>query len=372
MKSIKKALGILILMLIAFQFQGCGDKKNIQIGFIGILSGRGSEIGIAGRNAASMAVSEINCGGGVGGRQVELVWKDTGGSPEGARAALDFFDREGISVVIGPMTSSDAKTLIPEANRRHILLVSPTVSSVDFSGIDDYFLRCTPPSSEEAKILAESAYVIFKVRTVSVLIDQSNASYTEAWYRSFQDRFAAVGGRGFPPIRVKSNSIEYAKVAETLCAGSPDGIVLVAGALDDAMICQHIRRTNSSVRIFMAGWGGAADFLSNGGKSVEGVVFAQGLDHASTRKELLDFYRRYEGEFGIKATHAAVSGYDSVAMIIFAMKKGARSADDVKRAILAQKTFSGLQGNFDIDRFGDGVRPFYLTIVKNRAFSRYK
>ena len=53
------------------------DSKSIKIGMSTILSGRVAQLGTSSRNAVMMEVEKINGAGGLAGRQIEMVIRDS-------------------------------------------------------------------------------------------------------------------------------------------------------------------------------------------------------------------------------------------------------------------------------------------------------
>src|SRR6476619_7482069 len=62
------------------------DHTTIKIGFFGDLSGPTFNFGESAKNGLLMAADEINLGGGIDGRRIDVVIDDDGGSPEKAAA----------------------------------------------------------------------------------------------------------------------------------------------------------------------------------------------------------------------------------------------------------------------------------------------
>ncbi len=58
----------LSFMIMGIGLLSCENKKPIKVGFSGCLTGKLSDLGIAGRNGAFIAVEEINASGGIKGR----------------------------------------------------------------------------------------------------------------------------------------------------------------------------------------------------------------------------------------------------------------------------------------------------------------
>ncbi len=81
-------------------------EKPIKIGFLGPLSGPFTPWGDGHLKGAKMAVEEINANGGVGGRKLELVIRDTkNNASEAATVFEELVFQEGVIAVIGPVSS---------------------------------------------------------------------------------------------------------------------------------------------------------------------------------------------------------------------------------------------------------------------------
>ena len=66
------------------------QDKPIKIGMPTILSGRVATLGISSRNAVLMEVDKFNAAGGLNGRKIEMVIRDSKGAPqEAARVARE-------------------------------------------------------------------------------------------------------------------------------------------------------------------------------------------------------------------------------------------------------------------------------------------
>lgn len=132
----------MLVAVLALLLAGCAPPPEpISIGFIGGSSGRVADLGIAGRDGVQLAVDLRNQEGGVGGRMVRLLVRDDEQNPEAAARALRELIDQGVVAVVGPMTSAMAMATVPIANEAKLLMISPTVSTEDLSGRDDYFFR---------------------------------------------------------------------------------------------------------------------------------------------------------------------------------------------------------------------------------------
>src|SRR5689334_1793750 len=70
-------------------FKASGD--NLKVGVIGIFSGVGAFVGRIVNNSLDAAVAQINATGGIGGRKVEVIKRDTGTDPAAGVKAYQAF-----------------------------------------------------------------------------------------------------------------------------------------------------------------------------------------------------------------------------------------------------------------------------------------
>jgi branched-chain amino acid transport system substrate-binding protein len=88
---------------------GRAQTKSIKIGMQTILSGRVAQLGTSSRNAILLEVEKINAAGGLAGRQIELVIRDSKGkADEAARVARELVNSDGCEILIDAEASSAA------------------------------------------------------------------------------------------------------------------------------------------------------------------------------------------------------------------------------------------------------------------------
>ena len=85
------------------------QNKPIRIGMPTILSGRVAMLGISSRNAVALEVEKFNAAGGLNGRPIEMVVRDSKGQPqEAARVARELVNSEGCELLLDAEASSGA------------------------------------------------------------------------------------------------------------------------------------------------------------------------------------------------------------------------------------------------------------------------
>jgi branched-chain amino acid transport system substrate-binding protein len=98
----------------------------IRVGYLPALTGPSSSTGIGITRGTQLAVQEINAAGGINGRQLELVVRDTQSDPTKAvNASAELTNQEKVQVVFGPLNSGESLAVVPLLARSNTLQVHP-------------------------------------------------------------------------------------------------------------------------------------------------------------------------------------------------------------------------------------------------------
>lgn len=346
---------------------GCG-KEPILIGFVGGITGKMSDLGISGRNGLQMAVDEINKSGGINGRPVRIIIKDDKNDDDQARRAVQELIDQGADVIIGHMVSTMTMASLPIVNEHQTLMISPTTSTYLLSGKDDYFFRAVADLSGEVEVAVDHAYNIQSVRTVIGVLDDANRTFTQAWWTDFKTRFIKLGGTEEGEIIIDGeNNIDYPEIARKIANTNADGVVLITNAFDTAMICQQLEKLDTSILKIPCGWSMTEDVIRNGGKSVEGMVYAMAMYPKEDNEEYIAFEANYQKRFGSVPDFAARKTYDSVGLIKTGVERMGRNGD-LKQAILGIGTYHGIEGPLILDAYGDRMVQYKKVYIKNGEF----
>lgn len=347
---------------------GCSDKKPIPIGFIGGMSGRVADLGVAGRNGAILAIEEKNAAGGINGRPVELLVRDDEQNAESARRVAAELIRTKVELIIGPMTSSMAMAIMPLINESKTILLSPTVTTTDLQAKDDNFIRVISTTTDYSGKSARYQFEKLGQRTVAAIYDAGNRSYSESWYNGFRSTFEGMGGKIVKTVTfTSSNNMAFLRTVQDLLSVRPDTVLIVANAVDAALICQQIRKLDANVGIAMSEWASTERFIELGGKTTDGVLVAQFLNRNDQSPRFQKFLTAYRKRFRQEPGFAGVAGYDAALVALDALSTRTQERS-LKETILRKGKFQGVQQQISIDRFGDANRKTYVTRISNGKF----
>src|SRR5215467_12610871 len=101
-------------------------NEPVRLGYLPALTGPSSSTGIGINRGTLLAVQEINAAGGINGRQIELITRDTQSDPTKAvNAAAELTHGEKVSVVFGPVNSGEALAVVPLLARANVPQLHP-------------------------------------------------------------------------------------------------------------------------------------------------------------------------------------------------------------------------------------------------------
>ncbi|MBL7063801.1 MAG: ABC transporter substrate-binding protein [Anaerolineae bacterium] len=348
---------------------GCASRRPILVGFAGELSGKNADLGTHGRDGAQLAVETLNATDGIAGRPIELLVRDDLGTPEGARAA----DRElidaGVVAIIGHMTSGQSMAALPVTEEAGVVLLSPTTSTTELSGLDDHFFRVNPVNALAARTLARHIYQHHSMSRMAAIYDTDNAAYTKTFWTAFAEAYRALSGQVTGEAAFSSaGEPDFAPLVAELQATGPDGLLIIASALDTALIAQQTRLSDWQIPLFASSWAQTETLPQNGGQAVEGIEIVMQYDSNSQKSAFLEFRAHYQERFGRAPTFAAAQAYEAVLVLAAALEKTGGQAEGLPQALLETQSFEGLVGTISLDEYGDVVRTQFLVTVQDGQF----
>lgn len=357
------------LLPVILVLSGCAaEQPPLVIGYLGGLTGRSADLGVAGRDGALLAVEDYNAAGGFGGRQVRLAVANDRQDPEAARDAFASLVRQDALCVIGPMTSSISVAVAPLAARSGTPLISPTTSTDDLSGKDDHFFRLYPDNSGAAVELARVVRSRLGHRSCAIIYDLGNESHTRTWADNFTREFERLGGQVRTMQPFTSGRVgQYADAADRAVRADAECVFVLASSLDTAILASRLRDRGWTGHIVASEWSASETLIEQGGSAVEEVLFLNTFDSSSTERRFLGFKERYVRRFGTVPGFASVHAYDSVRLALSLLSEDP-SPDSITDSLSAGVTFRGLQGDISVDEFGDVDRAYHLMIVRDGAF----
>ena len=331
MKKSKMILSVLLAGTMVLGLAGCGspskstsdnasdsktsdssDGDTFKIGGIGPTTGGAAVYGQAVKNAAELAVNEINEAGGINGKQVELNFQDDEHDAEKAVNAYNTLKDWGMQALLGTVTSTPCVAVANEAYADNMFLLSPSGSAVECVQYDNAFRVCF---SDPNQGLASAQYIGENklASKVAVIYDSSDV-YSSGIYEKFAEEaknqdFEIVAAEAFTADNNKDFSTQIQKAKD---AGA-DLVFLPIYYTEASLILDQAKKSGYDTKFF--GCDGLDGILSveNFDTSLtEGVMlltpFAADAEDEATQK----FVSEYKEKYGDTPNQFAADAYDGM------------------------------------------------------------
>jgi branched-chain amino acid transport system substrate-binding protein len=164
----------------SFPAPAIAQTEPIKIGCLAAMTGPSSAPTLGFNRGVNFAVDAINAGGGVKGRKIELVMRDTQGDPTKAvNATQELISQQKVHAIWGPLNSGEALATTPIMARAKIPDIHPCVveTLIDPVKFPNAF-RMAPSNSQWDDAVRNYCLKVLKVKKVAVIGDTTGYGTT--------------------------------------------------------------------------------------------------------------------------------------------------------------------------------------------------
>ena len=215
-------LASLLLTGMSCQSESGKSGDTIQIGAILPFSGEQAALGINIEQALTLAVEDINKAGGVNGKPLELIIRDSNsGTETGYEQANDLLFNKKVKYLIGPEENSLAKELIADVKKADILQILPGIAapSVRETGDKGAWIRLAPSPWNVGCAMAIKA-IQENHETAAIIV--SDDDYQMLVSAAFNSAFSQFGGVSLGTVMIENDQESYLKDLKSLYDLQPD------------------------------------------------------------------------------------------------------------------------------------------------------
>lgn len=363
-----KKIFVVLTLLSLIVLTGCKSNSVYKIGFAGTLTGNYASVGISEMYGTELAIEEINAAGGINGKQIELIIRDDEASSEKAVEVDNELKELGVNVIIGHSLSIVAESAIENANENDILLLSPSIGSDAFSGVEDNLIRNISTTYFEGEAITNKI-IEDQAEKVLLIYNLDNFILTKYHKSGFEDTMKANGYTtdDYDMLEFTSGAQDdILSIKSSLSSGEYDTTFIVGSNTDVAPLVNYITGNNLDINVHLSSW--ASIGLSRIIETVntDGIfLYFNFVEEVSSTKYLM-FKERFEDKFGQDVDMLCVNAYDLVYMLKTAVEKSdSFEVNDIKKEIYNQRNFIGIVGDYSIDEFGDCTRRTYQMIIED-------
>ncbi|MHB8932153.1 MAG: ABC transporter substrate-binding protein [Bellilinea sp.] len=379
----KSILVMAVLVISSLLLAACGggvEGDVIKVGVVAELTGDIPAVGASCKNAAELAVKEINDAGGleVGGKtyQIELFIEDNAGkADQSASAASKLITQQNVVAIIGPNASRYAIPASEIAESSKVVLISPwstnpkTTLKGDTTDPKKYVFRAAFIDPFQGRVVAKFALDNLGAKKAAVLYDVAsdyNKGIAEFFKQTFEENGGTVVAFETYTTGDKDFSAQLTKIKDT----APDVIFLPNYYSEVPLQIQQAHRLGIDVPFLGSDSWGSAELITLCGADCDGYYFSTHYAADAATPVATKFIEAYKAAYGTTPDDVAALTYDSFGLLWNALKAaGAVDRESVRSGMSMITNYEGVTGNMAFEAgSGDPVKSAVILQVKGDKF----
>lgn len=362
---------LLLCALVLLSAQRATAESGLKIGVLFPLTGDAGSYGERGKHGIELAAEEVNAHGGVRGQQLGIVYEDSKADPRsGVDAMTKLTSIDKVPAVIGDIVSSVTLAVAPIAEKKQVVLLSPTASAPAITNAGDFVFRIWPSDLAEGREIATfAANAGFK--RVGILYMQND--YGVSIRDVFTTALAGAGGVVTVTLGYKPDESDFRSYLGRLAGGTPDAIYVVGYYKDTALALKQARELGITIQFLGTTAAEDPKLIEIAGTAAEGLIYplATGYDAESSDTAVQSFRARYLERYKTEPDWVPAQTYDALKLLAHAIETGGLAGPAIQRALASVRGFHGVTGDITFDANGDVVKPVTIKKVKNGRFEKF-
>ena len=352
-----------------------GLPAEITIGIVMPMTGRLGAGGPLLQAGFELAREEINRSSLLGGSKIKFIMEDNRSTPEGSVEAYNkLIHRDGVSVIIGPYTSSATREAFPIAQQNEVVAISPTSASPGLSAMGDFLFRASLTvnwliprgvTATHEKLGYQKVATIFQAG--DVFAQNSDAVIKETLLH--QHGVEVLITESFQ-LGQTDFSDQLTRIKET----NPDAIFLSALPITEANdIMIQIREIGIPAEVHFITQTLTPGEIERAGAAAEGAIsFTTWTSTADTPGNRA-FVENYTMKAGVEPNAFTAQSYAAAHILANAIAN-TQSTDSraIRDALAKTRDLDTILGKFSFDANGDAIYNPIILIVRNGKFEIFE
>lgn len=390
---LNKAFRLFLLVLIIFtliylsvNLGACEPRKRvIKIGNQAVLSGEYRSFGedqLVSIKLAASKLSPVRIGG--FDYEIEVVTKDDEGNSEKAFLVAQEMVGEEVAAVIGSTFDGTTKVSAPVYEEYGIPIISSYAQKTEISKMGNTFFRMVMNNEQKIENIAD--FIANKINPQKLMLINNREEYSIELVDYLREVLSDYGIETAGPMSIKISEEDVAVIAENLLIEGPDTIFFCGSYNELASLMTKAREIGLGSR-FITEKLGMDDKIFDlaDAQYLEGLIAIipepPSLARYSQDPRAVNFWHDFNNYLSqIDDPDISIDSpgeyapycYDSVFVIIEAMKRSNSISTKDYIDELKTTSYDGLVGHIEFDSNGDRVNPLSTVfIVKDGAWIRY-
>jgi branched-chain amino acid transport system substrate-binding protein len=379
----KSSIFFVVLSFFILTILGCGggNSSNIKVGLIAELTGDIPAVGASCKNAAQMAVAEINDAGGfqLGEKKykVDLIIEDNAGkADQSVSAAQKLITQKKVVAIVGPNASRYALPAAEIAESSKVVLITPW-STAPKATLDSktgaskkYVFRSCFIDPFQGQVLAKFTLENLKFKKAAVLYDVAS-EYNKGIAEIFKEVFEKNGGKVVAFETYTTNDKDFSSQLTKIKRAAPQIIFLPNYYSEVPLQIQQAKRLDINVPFIGSDSWGSEELLKLCGNDCNDYYFSTHYAADAATPATKKFIDNYKAKYGSTPDDVAALTYDSFGLLWQALKSaGKNDRQAVRNALAKIPQYDGVTGTMQFkEGSGDPIKSAVILKIIDGKFT---
>ncbi|MBT2234319.1 ABC transporter substrate-binding protein [Nonomuraea sp. NEAU-A123] len=375
MRRLLPSLACLVLATAACGSGGSGAQDPIKVGLIVSLTGNYTPLGSEDKKAVELAVEQINNGGGLLGRKVELVARDDKTAPDQGIVAYNQIKGE-IDALIGPVFSNSALAIEPLAQRDKMPYLSLAPAQEQVEPVKSYVFVTPALSSMYAERYLQYIQAT-GLKTIAVAYD-SKSAYSVSGHKAMVALAPKYGVTLAVDESYETTTSDFSPLFTHVRGSAAEALVFWGSGAPGVTAAKQYAAAGLKVPLFLTASQASKLWLEPMGAAAEGMtvqsaigVVGEQLPDGKQKQVIEQMAKPYQQKHGYPPPQFAQDGYSASLLLFEAIKKaGGTDKAKVQQALETMDLVTP-NGRFRYSPTDhSGLSPEYISVntVKNGQF----
>lgn len=349
---------------------GTGAGDTIKVGAYFSMTGDIATFGQSSVNAIRLAVDEINAGGGVLGKKLDLIVEDTQSKQDGAAAAVQkLISQNNVDVILGEVASSNSLAAAPISQKSQVPMISPSSTNPSVTQTGDYIFRVCFIDPFQGYVMAKFAKENLKLKKAAMLVDQS-CDYCKGLAKYFKDTWTKEGGEILSEEAYFQKDTDFKGQLTNIKGKNPELLFVPGYYTEVGLIAKQARQLGIKVPLLGGDGWDSPKLLEIGGKDIEGGYFSNHYSVEANTPKIKSFVGEFQKKYGVIPDSLSALAYDSVYVMADAYKRAGKVDKQALRDALAStKDFEGVTGRITINHDRNADKSAVVLQVKGGKYT---
>lgn len=349
---------------------------EIKIGALFALTGKGSSLGEPERDTAVMLEKQINDAGGIDGRPIKLIVRDTKSLEDPAlNAARELVEKENVVAIIGPSRSGTTMALIDYVEREGVPLISCAAARAITDPVKEWVFQVAPGDRDAV----HNIYTYMQNNGISKIATLTASSgFGIEGLKQLEAQAPDFGIEIVANEQFNDTDTDMTPQLTNIRGTDAQAVVCWGIGPAPALVAKNMQQLGMDIQLFQSHGVANEDFIKGAGEAANGVIMPAAklivLDQLAEDDPQIETLREYHDmfveEYGREPDHYGGHGWDAMHILTGAIERAGGGAEraKIREEIEAVDNYVGVAGVFDYsadDHYGLSPEAFVMVQIQD-------